>query len=72
MFFKRKETPLNSEEYEKLRKLITEVKADVLDLDKKLQKTYDEFHSFRGKVYKNKQLDEKSEDLNTNNSIFLT
>lgn len=58
----RKDTPLNSDEYEKLIKKIAELRGDLTEIESKVRKHYDELHSLRGKFYKNKA--EESEDLN--------
>lgn len=72
MFFLKRDTPLNSDEYEKLRKDLVEVKARIEELDTRLTKTYSELHSLRGKFYREKQdaPAEASQDLNTPFSAF--
>lgn len=63
-WFTKKPTPLNSDEFEKLRTKISEVRLDLSDLDARERKHYDELQALRGKFYKNKQLEtQESEDL---------
>lgn len=62
----KKQSPLTSDEYDKVLKRLSEMQAQIADLEVKVNKHYAELHSLRGKVYKEKATEEEPPPIDSN------